>query len=192
MSEVTDLVLPVLQRVQADLAEVKREIAESAPFRPSTASGSTTWKSIWPMRRGWLPRARPTWKREIRNPGYQAAPRNARDEPLSGSGVASGWQCRDSRERGWLDLQNANAREHWIAGSKVHLGTMPDTRTRPRRTGSKDDRITRPGPGQRKPPIRIALIGRRLPPWTGGRSRPNSGSGSRPGGWRAGSSAAAG
>jgi len=28
MSEVTDLVLPVLQRVQADLAEVKREIAD--------------------------------------------------------------------------------------------------------------------------------------------------------------------
>ena len=34
---------------------------------------------------------------------------------------------------------------------------MTETRTRPRRTGSKDDRITRPGPGQRKPPIRIAF-----------------------------------
>src|SRR3954447_26723536 len=46
------------------------------------------------------------------------------------------------------------ARRHWITKSTTHIEAMAETRPRPRRAGSKDDRITASA-SRKKPPIRI-------------------------------------
>ena len=82
------------------------------------------------------------------------------------------------------------ARRHWITKSTTHIEAMAESRPRPRRAGSKDDRITASA-SRKKPPIRIEVDREARPPSTGAPWPRNSASASRPGGWRAGSSAAA-
>src|SRR3982750_57161 len=46
------------------------------------------------------------------------------------------------------------ARRHWITKSTTHIEAMAETRPRPRRAGSKDERITASA-SRKKPPTRL-------------------------------------